>query len=71
MILYTTMPQEIVFAGQAENSNLKQIDVNGVPLLVEMNGMKQGVVQVLSTNPMDFLNQETAPGQTLKLTFYK
>lgn len=31
MILYTTMPQEIVFAGQAEQTNLRQIDVNGVP----------------------------------------
>lgn len=54
MILYTTMPQEIVFAGQAEQTNLRQIDVNGVPLLVEMNGDEARVVQVLSTNPMDF-----------------
>ena len=71
MILYTTMPQEIVFAGQAEQTNLRQIDVNGVPVLVEMNGEEAKVVQVLSTNPIDFLKQETAPGQTFKLTFYK
>ncbi|MFN2746287.1 MULTISPECIES: YlzJ-like family protein [Bacillus] len=71
MILYTTMPQEIIFAGQSEGTNLKHIEVNGIPLLVELNGEEARVVQVLSTNPMDFLKQETAPGQTLKLTFYK
>ena len=62
MILYTTMPQEIVFAGQAENSNLKQIDLNGVPLLVEMNGEEARVVQVLSTkgNPEENRSRKKA-----------
>ncbi|MDA7025801.1 YlzJ-like family protein [Bacillus sp. CLL-7-23] len=71
MILYTMMPHELVFGSQMEETNRRQVDVNGVPLLIEMNGEEAKVIQILSTNPMDFLNQETAPGQTLKLTFYK
>ncbi|MEH7663535.1 YlzJ-like family protein [Bacillus velezensis] len=59
MILYTVMPQEVVYD--------QEVDYAGEPLLVEMKGNEAEVVQILSTNPMDFLNPDIAPGQKIKL----
>ncbi|PRR99169.1 hypothetical protein C6W24_09525 [Bacillus atrophaeus] len=68
MILYTVMPQEIVYADQNQQAGAhEQVEYAGVPILVEMKGQEAEVVQILSTNPMHFLNQEIAPGQKLKL----
>ncbi|KXZ22226.1 YlzJ-like family protein [Bacillus nakamurai] len=67
MILYTVMPQEVIYQSEQEQSVHEQVDYAGVPLLVEMKGNEAEVVQILSTNPMDFLNPHIAPGQKLKL----
>ncbi|AMQ71146.1 MULTISPECIES: YlzJ-like family protein [Bacillus] len=67
MILYTVMPQEVVYGQEIEQSVHEQVDYAGVPLLVEMKGNEAEVVQILSTNPMDFLNPDIAPGQKIKL----
>ncbi|MEH7625521.1 TepA modulator TepJ [Bacillus subtilis] len=68
MILYTVMPQEIVFAEQnQETSAHEQIEYKGVPLLVEMKGNEAEVIQIMSTNPLHFLHPDIAPGQKLKL----
>ena len=40
MILYTVMPQEVVYGQDIEKSVHEQVDYAGVPLLVEMKEMK-------------------------------
>ncbi|WP_243289821.1 YlzJ-like family protein [Bacillus sp. FJAT-47783] len=69
MILYTTMPQELVF--QPEQSDfLKQkvVRVNGVSVLVqEKEHMKYEVLRVLSSNPNHFLLESLAPGTAFGL----
>lgn len=40
MILYTVMPQEVVYGQDIEQSVHEQVDYAGVPLLVEMKEMK-------------------------------
>ncbi|WP_353855702.1 YlzJ-like family protein [Bacillus sp. Bos-x628] len=68
MILYTPMPYEMIYPQENEQQRrLKQIQIQGVPVMVEMKEDEAEIVQVLSTNPMDFLNQELAPGKRLKL----
>ncbi|MFE4042016.1 YlzJ-like family protein [Priestia megaterium] len=68
MILYTMMPQELIFqqSYQQEQSQPKLINHNGIPVIVEENEQKQQqIVRVLSTNPQDYLNENYYPGQIL------
>ncbi len=58
MILYTVMPQEIVFAEQNQETSVhEQIEYKGVPLLVEMKGNEAEVIQIMSTNQCIFCTQ--------------
>ncbi len=67
MILYTTMPQELIFPVEnGEFDKQRVIDFNGVSLMVqqtEMNGYQ--IVRNLSTDPAHYLNSEYSPGQTI------
>ena len=67
MILYTPMPYEAIYAEEQGERKLQQVNIQGVPVMVEMKEDEAEIVQVMSTNPMDFLNQELAQGKRLKL----
>lgn len=60
MILYTPMPYEAIYAEEQGDRKLQQVNIQGVPVMVEMKEDEAEIVQVMSTNPMDFLNQELA-----------
>ena len=53
MILYTTMPQEIIFqTPESEYGKQTVIQYEGIPLLVEMNeNHDYRVIQVMSSDP--------------------
>ncbi|WLR59777.1 YlzJ-like family protein [Guptibacillus hwajinpoensis] len=70
MILYTILPNEAVFPpDQSVYEQQKIIEWNGVQLLVERTSLTEcRIVQVLSTDPMDYLNDATQPGQMLTLS---
>ncbi|ALC81107.1 MULTISPECIES: YlzJ-like family protein [Bacillus] len=69
MILYTTTPLEIVFANNEKDAANRQLtEVNGIPVLVEIAGDEAEIIQVMSTDPMHFLQQEVNPGQKIKLS---
>ncbi|CAG9619654.1 YlzJ-like family protein [Sutcliffiella rhizosphaerae] len=67
MILYTTMPQELIFPPEdGVYDNVKIIDYNGVSLIVQRTEMNTyQIVRNLSTDPSHYLNQEFSPGQTI------
>lgn len=66
MILYTSMPLEIVLEGMDKTYEYKEIDVGGVKLVVEPMGINQGkIVRLLSSNPQDFLNPNFSPGKII------
>ncbi|MDH5161252.1 YlzJ-like family protein [Heyndrickxia oleronia] len=66
MILYTTVPQELIFQTDAsEYSKYKTIVYNNVPMLVEQLEHNYRIVRILSSNPVDFLNRELNPGQMI------
>ncbi|WP_213974656.1 YlzJ-like family protein [Tepidanaerobacter acetatoxydans] len=66
MLLYTTMPLEIVLDGIYKEHEYKEIDTNGVKLIVECIGINQGkIVRLLSSNPQDFLNPNFFPGKII------
>jgi YlzJ-like protein len=64
MILYTTMPQELIFpAEEYEASKQQMVSYNGVPLLVELTDQQNAqVIRVLSSDPQHFLDTRICPG---------
>ncbi|EKN63941.1 YlzJ-like family protein [Schinkia azotoformans] len=69
MIMYTTMPHELIFQENLDSySKQSIINVNGLSLVVEpLSNEECRVVQVLSTNPYDFLNNAYSPGSIIML----
>lgn len=69
MILYTVIPQELIF--QEKNDAFEKqsvIELNGLSLVVESISNDQcRIVQLLSTNPNDYLNTSYSPGSIISL----
>jgi len=70
MILYTMMPEELIFPIEMnEFGKQKIVSHDGVPLLVRMDeGQVCTVLRVMSSNPIDFLNDKYSPGTKISLT---
>lgn len=70
MILYTMMPEELVFPiDMSVYDKQKIVQMNGISVVVSENAQKQyEVVRLLSTNPQDFLNEQYCPGQTFPIS---
>ncbi|MCM3736264.1 YlzJ-like family protein [Bacillus cytotoxicus] len=68
MILYTIMPEQLVYPiDYIEFMKQKIIHVDGIEMVVEMgNENNYSVVRVLSTNPQHFLQYE--PGQKISFS---
>ncbi|MBD8068243.1 YlzJ-like family protein [Bacillus sp. PS06] len=69
MILYSIMPQEYIYPpDEREFQKQRVIEMNGVPILVnELNPGEHYIVQVMSSNPQDYLNEQFTPGS--RITF--
>lgn len=70
MILYTMMPEELVFPMEAADYGKQQVVMqNGVPLLVEMEeGNSCRVLRVMSSDPNHYMQETIAPGTKLSLS---
>lgn len=64
MILYTMMPQELIFPTEIESLNNQQmVTYQGVSLLVEhVDQQNVQVVRILSSDPQHFLDERICPG---------
>jgi hypothetical protein len=64
MILYTMMPNELIFPPESpmeEKTSL--INYQGIPLLVEKTeGLDYRIIRVFSTDPQHFLDERFSPG---------
>lgn len=67
MILYTMMPQELIFPIDEDAfSKQKMVYHQGVPLLVEaVDQQNVQVVRILSSDPQHYLNAEICPGSKI------
>lgn len=67
MILYTMVPQEVIFQSDLkEFDKLIEVTYEGVPLLVEMGNMGScRIIKVLSSDPAHFLESKFSPGNTI------
>lgn len=69
MILYTMMPEELIFPVENhENPSPLMMNYNGVPVLAEpADGGSYRIVRILSTDPSHFLKPDCAPGSKISL----
>jgi YlzJ-like protein len=69
MILYTMMPQELIYPqDEQQASNMKFVDINGVSLAVsQASDGEYTIERIMSTNPQHYLDGRYSPGQKIKL----
>lgn len=67
MILYTMMPQELIFPAETESANQQRlVSYQGVTLLVEQTDQQNvQVVRIMSSDPQHFLDQRICPGSKI------
>jgi hypothetical protein len=70
MILYTSMPQELIFQTPTEEYTKQSvINYQGVQLLVEQSGAAEcRVLRVMSTDPAHYLDSNYTPGTMITMT---
>ncbi|MTH51770.1 ribonuclease [Bacillus mangrovi] len=68
MILYTTMPHELIFEGTEKDAPKERMAVvNGVEMIVRpFDDATYEVVRVLSSNPNHYLQDDCMPGQKIR-----
>ncbi|MBM7694772.1 hypothetical protein JOC77_004249 [Peribacillus deserti] len=68
MIIYTTVPQELIFHNEAEQPPIMmEIDYRGISLQVQCHSPFSFMVErILSTDPDHFLDPEVQPGTILR-----
>jgi hypothetical protein len=69
MILYTMMPNELIYpVSEQESSTQMLIQYNGIPLLVERTVDNQfQVIRVMSSDPNHYLDDGCSPGTKISL----
>ncbi|EGL81924.1 hypothetical protein CathTA2_2580 [Caldalkalibacillus thermarum TA2.A1] len=67
MIIYTSMPLELVYEGYEQfQPRYEEIDYNGVKMVIEPSGpFKAKIVRLISADPQDYLNPNYSPGSML------
>jgi hypothetical protein len=67
MIIYTSMPLELVYEGYENfKPQYEEIEHNGVSMVIEPSGPYQGkIVRLLSCNPQHYLDPSYSPGSMI------
>jgi hypothetical protein len=66
MLLWTIVPQEVIFAAEEYCPAYEEIDYSGMKMMVEKQSPTEyRIVRLLSTDPNDYLRPEIQPGMTL------
>lgn len=68
MLLWSIIPEEIVFNGFEQAQEYESFQYLGRDVLVsrEKNGERK-IVRLLSSNPKDYCDQRFSPGATIKM----
>lgn len=67
MIIYSTMPLELIFQNEdAHAYDCQEVQIGGVTMIVQPTGMNEAkIVRLISPNPQHYLNPSYAPGQKI------
>ncbi|WP_128894185.1 YlzJ-like family protein [Longirhabdus pacifica] len=68
MIMYSTIPQEIIYENIDKVNRTQEMVVDGITMEVQpMDGMQAKIVRLISADPQLFLNEKYAPGQVITM----
>ncbi|RXI97951.1 hypothetical protein DS745_16500 [Anaerobacillus alkaliphilus] len=68
MILYTPVPQELIYPEEQSAQNQITVEIQEGQLVLEQVSMREfRVVRLLSTDPNAFLNENYTPGKMISL----
>ncbi|MDA8352355.1 MAG: YlzJ-like family protein [Firmicutes bacterium] len=69
MIYYSVIPMEAALTDPSEQGpEIREVDVGGVSMVVEMEGGGQGrILRLLSTDPGHYLDPRYQPGSRVRL----
>ncbi|KYZ77126.1 hypothetical protein AXX12_03045 [Anaerosporomusa subterranea] len=66
MILWTIMPEELVFGQESYVDPYEEIEFAGAKMMVEKIAANQcRIVRIISTDPQDYLRSDLQPGVVL------
>lgn len=70
MILYTMMPQELIYPHEEEAAIAQvMVSYNGIPILAEReDSLNYRIVRVMSTDPAHYLEPNCTPGTKFSLS---
>ncbi|KAF0195421.1 MAG: hypothetical protein FD169_1390 [Bacillota bacterium] len=69
MVLYTIVPEEVILEGAEEVCASQEIVYNGKRILVHPIDFKSfKIVQLISSDPSDFLSTDFQPGSIITMT---
>jgi len=70
-LIWSVVPQEIIFAGMEKLDSCRELNYRGRLLLVSTKGESPGegrIVRLLSSDPADFMDGGFAPGKVIPLS---
>ncbi|PTX58642.1 YlzJ-like protein [Melghirimyces profundicolus] len=63
MIHYSVIPAEFAWVDPSQEPETREVEVEGVSMLVEMTGSGEGrIVRLFSTDPRHYLDSRYQPG---------
>ena len=68
MIIYSTMPLELIFENfrDVEKQEIEEVQFGAATMMIEPTGKYEGrIIRLISPNPQDYLNPSYAPGQKI------
>ena len=69
MVLYTIVPEEVIFQSTEEIAASQEVVYNGKRILVQPIDFKSfKIVQLISSDPSDYLLTDFQPGSVITLT---
>ncbi|SMO55447.1 YlzJ-like family protein [Melghirimyces algeriensis] len=68
MIYYSVIPAEAALHDPEQEPETQLVEVDGVPMMVEMDGPRAGRIQrLLSTDPQHYLDTRYQPGTPVQI----
>lgn len=70
MILYTMMPQELIYqSNESDYEKQRVVSFEGIPVLVNMeDGKNCTVIRIMSSDPAHYLHETCFPGAKITLS---
>ncbi|MGI6360731.1 MAG: YlzJ-like family protein [Bacillota bacterium] len=66
-MIWSIVPEEVIFEGAEQKSSFKQIIYQGRMVIVTEDAGRRQIVRLVSSNPHDYLDSRFAPGTIINI----